>query len=213
MSYIIEALKKAQKEKDSLSRERMDIPGSGKNHPLRRRIILSALLFCLVILLVFTFYSWLDHFDEKTEFASIKRNPEPVKKPEKDIGREDLYRKAGLLYKNRRYKEAKNLYEAVLGLDPGHVNTLNNLGVIYIRDKDYTGAEEKLKKAILLQPSYSEPYYNLACLYSITGDANRSLLYLNKAADLNREAVNWAREDSDLKNLWELPEFREMAEE
>ena len=211
MSYIIEALKKAQKERDSRLTDHADIlKGTTNRSFLKDRILWFAPILCLVILLVFAFYSWLDRpDDEKIKTSHI--NPVHIKTTEKKIDREDIYEKAGMLYRSGRYQEAKKLYEAVLGLDPGHVEALNNLGVIYIRDKDYLRAEENFEKAVLLKPSYSEPYYNLACLYSIRGEIDRSLAYLKKAAGLNGNVVDWARNDSDLQGLWELEEFKKIS--
>ena len=87
---------------------------------------------------------------------------------------------------------------------------MNNLGVLYIRDKDYTAAQRSFEKAIQLQPGYVDSYYNLACLYAIKGEARQGLDHLKKAASLDRTAKDWARKDTDLENLRGLPEFEEI---
>jgi len=122
-----------------------------------------------------------------------------------------FYEKAMRFYKRGRLQDAKRFYQEALRLDPSYVDALNNLGVLYIRDKDYTAARRSFEKAIQLQPSYVDSYYNLACLYAIEGDERQSLAHLKKAASLDRAAKDWAQKDTDLDNLRGLPEFEEIV--
>jgi tetratricopeptide (TPR) repeat protein len=122
-----------------------------------------------------------------------------------------FYEKAMRFHKRGRLQDAKRFYQEALRLDPSYVDALNNLGVLYIRDKDYTAARRSFEKAIKLQPRYVDSYYNLACLYAIEGDERQSLDHLKKAALLDSAAKDWARKDTDLENLHGLPEFEEMV--
>ena len=99
------------------------------------------------------------------------------------------------------------LYEKTLRLDPGHVEALNNLGVIYLQRKDLASAQENFLKAIRLRPQSADPHYNLACLYALKGELTLGMAHLKKAASLERSAKVWAKEDKDLENLRSLPEF------
>ena len=215
MSYIIEALKKAQKEKDSNFIHYIGtVKGFSRERSLLgRKLLYSSLSILVLISLVFMFYSWLDLSAEK--YPPEYEQKEAVKDHEAggDIGTGDLYDKAGRLYKDGNFQEAKELYEAALSLDPGYVEALNNLGVIYIRDKDYPMAKQALEKAVRLNPSYVEPYYNLACLHSIMGETTQGLTYLKKALVIDSGVKDWARDDSDLENLKALPEFVEIISE
>jgi Tfp pilus assembly protein PilF len=83
------------------------------------------------------------------------------------------------------------------------------MGVIYIQDRDYQAAEVNFKKAIRLNPSYVDPYYNMACLYSLTGELNQAAFYLKKAIAINPEVREWAFKDSDMKALRASTEFQE----
>lgn len=134
------------------------------------------------------------------------REPQPVvlDKPEA------IYERARRFHKEGRLEEAKRLYEETLRLDPGHVDSLNNLGVIFIRKRDYLSAQRNLEKAVRLKPRYAEPYYNLACLNAITGDAKKAMAYLQKAASLDPTVRDWAQRDADLETLRQLPEFKEL---
>lgn len=121
-----------------------------------------------------------------------------------------FYEKAMRFHKRGRMKDAKRFYQEALRLDPSFVDALNNLGVLFIRDRDYTAAQRSFEKAIQLQPGYVDSYYNLACLYAIKGETGQSLDHLKKAASLDRAAKDWARKDTDLENLRGLPEFEEI---
>ena len=122
-----------------------------------------------------------------------------------------FYERALRFHKRGRLQDAKRFYQEALRLDPSYVDALNNLGVVYIRDKDYTAARKSFERAIQLQPGYVDSYYNLACLYAIEGDERQSLDHLKKAASLDRAAKDWAQKDTDLENLRGLPEFEEIV--
>ena len=123
---------------------------------------------------------------------------------------ETTYERARRFHKEGRIEEAKRLYEETLRLDPGHVDSLNNLGVIFLRKRDYLSAQRSLGKAVRLKPRYAEPYYNLACLNAITGDTKKAMAYLQKAVSLDPTVRDWAQRDTDLETLRQLPEFKEL---
>ncbi len=118
-----------------------------------------------------------------------------------------FYEKATRFHKRGRLRDAKRFYQEALRLDPGYVDALNNLGVIYIRDKEYTAAQRSFERAVRLKPGYVDAHYNLACLYAIQGEVTQSLAHLKRAVSLDRSARDWARKDTDLENLRGLSEF------
>ena len=118
-----------------------------------------------------------------------------------------FYEKAMRFHKRGRLQDAKRFYQEALRLDPGFVDALNNLGVIYIRDKEYTAAQRSFERAVRLKPGYVDAHYNLACLHAIKGDVTQSLAHLKKAVSLDHSARDWARKDTDLENLRGLPDF------
>jgi tetratricopeptide (TPR) repeat protein len=127
------------------------------------------------------------------------------------LGRsEETYNRARQFHKEGRLEEAKRLYEETLQLDPGYVDALNNLGVIFIGERDDVAARRSLEKAVRLKPRYAEPFYNLACLNAIRGDIKLALAQLKKAVSLDPTVRDWARKDTDLDSLRHLPEFREL---
>ncbi len=88
---------------------------------------------------------------------------------------------------------------------------MNNIGVTFLQERNFTEARKSFEDAAQLQPDYVDPYYNLACLYAIQGDTKRGLEYLRKAVSLDGSVREWALADSDLKALRALPEFQEAV--
>ncbi len=208
MSYIHEALLKAQKEKD-------------KRYPRYQRIFLAPkdkrgifsirpvwLISLFVILLAFTLYSWLDSRGKKAISAHKDLKPEVSSRSE--INAKDFYDRGRHFYKIGRLKDARRLYQKALMLDPGYIYALNNLGVIYLQEGSYSEARKSLENAIELKPEYVDPYYNLACLYAIKGEVKKSLGHLKTAVSLDKSVREWAREDIDLQNLRGMPGFEEI---
>jgi len=230
MSYINKALKKAQRDKDSRVPEYAGILSLQKR--VKKRFTGSTLVWvCFgvaVCLLAFAAYSWFDSDDqplpvvkkdepEKLIKASVKKTPAPTA-PVKKIAANDtevknakeLYEKAKTFHKIGRLTNAKRLYQDALKADPGFVDALNNLGVIYLYEKDFKMAQTSFETAIRLKPGQVDPYYNLACVCALSGEIKLGISHLKTACSLDPEAKKWAREDTDLRNLWGNPEFEEI---
>src|SRR4030043_651481 len=212
MSYINEALKKAQEERDS-SYQRYNSIARGSDKTSRLfigRLFWPLIMTVFLIFLLYGAYAWLASSNEKIQ-SSVKPETPPLKDMGEDpLGKGELYEKASNLIKLGRFQEAKKLYEAVVSLDPGYVEALNNLGIIYIREGDFDAAKENLEKAVRLNPRHVESYYNMACLYAIKGEAEQGLIYLKKAVSLDSNVREWAREDSDLQTLKSLEGFNQL---
>jgi tetratricopeptide (TPR) repeat protein len=269
MSYIHDALKKAQREKDSLVTKYSDVWSSYRWRPskLKRGWLVSTCL--IVISIALSAYSWLHSLDEvplhQGERAGVHRavveSPErpnagniskshlnhqgamnsqafrvpeeptkrpasvkeqgqgqtqkplepPVRQPTPDQGT-TLYSRALALQKEGRVQDAKRFYERALERSPQLVSALNNLGAIYISEKNYDMARRVFEKAIRIEPGYVDPYYNLACLHALQKDVGRSLAYLKKATSVNEAVRQWARTDDDLRNLRGHAEYERIIE-
>ncbi|MEE9612904.1 MAG: tetratricopeptide repeat protein [Desulfatiglandales bacterium] len=215
MSTINEGLKKAQKERDARHvKDKGVLAARGKERkPSGGRTALRSSLFLVGILLAFVSFSWLD-------FKTPNQPPGPERlKVAKGLQTENIsdvrafYGRASNFHKGGRLEDARRLYQETLRLDPGYGDALNNLGVIYIHEKNYLAAKKSFEKAIRLKPGYVEPYYNLACLHAIKGEVRQSLAYLRKAVSLDQSVRGWARKDTDLENLSGMPEFEEIIGE
>ncbi|MFW6147339.1 MAG: TPR end-of-group domain-containing protein [Thermodesulfobacteriota bacterium] len=211
MSYINEALKKAQREKDAISAKYSGFLAARreKKKPLSSRALWWIPSIVVVIFLAFALYSWLDPGPETT--SAIKRDiPQGASRQRAVLDAQDIYARAQRFQKAGRSTEARNLYRTVISIDPNHVSALNNIGVTFLQEKNFINARKSFEDAMRLHPNYVDPYYNLACLYAIQGDTKKGLDYLRKAVVLNSTVRQWARNDGDLRRLKALPEFQEI---
>lgn len=121
-----------------------------------------------------------------------------------------LYAKALQKQREGKWEEAKNLYRKVVDTDPKNVQAMNNLGVIHMSQKNYKRAISRFSEALNVKRDYADVHYNLACLYAQKNDVGQSLFYLKNAVSFNPEVRQWAKSDSDLKVLSDLPEFKKL---
>jgi tetratricopeptide (TPR) repeat protein len=152
----------------------------------------------------------------ETKAAQVGTAPAktPLAPPAKTAGTpvRSLYRQALALQKKKDLAGAADLYRQVVKLDPKHAYAWNNLGVIQMRQKEDGKAIASFKRAAALKDGYADPYYNLACAYAQSGDKAQSLVHLKKAASLNGEVLTWAKEDTDLALIVQMPEFHQLVE-
>lgn len=213
MSYIHEALNKAQRERESRYRRYGIASARAKETRFfdkRAARVLS--LIVLTILIAFALYSWLDCIIPKKGAVSEFKDTWVVAahNPESVVTIEGFYEKARELHKKGDFQEAIDMYKRILEADPGHINTLNNLGVIYFHLNDLALASASFEKAIRLNPEYVNSYYNLACLYARSGELPESLAVLKKAISLDQSVREWAQSDADMKNLHKEKEFKDL---
>ena len=239
MSYINEALKKAQRDRDIHHiKYRGMLEATGKEKKFfRKKLIGYMVLFLIVIVGVIT-YIWLSSTSEQIQTTM---NNEPIQGLKNEVDDKSkrkqpqalqpkttpenlslpfdgnapntqwLYDRAAQLYRVGRLLEAEKFYKDALRLDPHYVEALNNLGVIYIQKKDYHAAENCFEKAIQAKPRYTDAYYNLACLHSLKGEVKQGLDKLKQAISLNPAVKDWARKDADLANLRGVPDFETLV--
>ena len=249
MSYINDALLKAQKEKKSpyaVYEPVLSVSGK-KTGRSRKRLFLTGIL--IFFLWTAGTIVWLNWSGEKKAPATTPATVSPVQsvapampqvakiiiadnKNETGLKKETAFAKiepglkvkpeiadSKILYaqavkkqQEGNLEEARNLYRKVLKIDPQNIQALNNLGVIHMNTKYYKKAIMRFNDAIKLKHDYPDAYYNLACLYAQQNDTNRSLSYLKNAIGFNPQVRKWAENDSDLKVLADLPEFKKLLE-
>lgn len=212
MSVINEALKKAQKEKETRDSDIAWALASGgrKGNIQPGRLAFLSLILIAAVIILFRQYSFLNQRSD--ELAALSQPVMPDAGKEEKATSEMFYERARQSHKAGNIAEARELYLRCLELDPGYTDALNNLGVISIHEKEYSAARRYLEKAALLRPEHAAPYYNLACLFSICGEAGEGIKYLKKAVSLDQTVRGWARKDTDLKTLREVSEFEKIVE-
>lgn len=229
MSYINSALKKVQKEKDDRSVPYGGVvmaPRDKKGTARQWRVFLFStsviLVLAILSVLCWLFYPAATREAKKTRNLSPATTAAPVKVlavalPGKDqlnlekVAR--LYEEALIAQRGKRWEEAESFYRQVLALEPRHLQSLNNLGVLYMRKNRPNEAIELFVKAVATKEDYVDPYYNLACLYTQLGNMDAGLHYLGKAIKIDGSVREWARKDTDFKKMHALPAFKKITEE
>jgi tetratricopeptide (TPR) repeat protein len=74
-----------------------------------------------------------------------------------------------------------------------------------------TELQEASAAAVADMPEwYGSARYNLACMYALTGQADKALAELGAALQLNPGLVEWSKQDSDLASLHDHPVYRAL---
>jgi tetratricopeptide (TPR) repeat protein len=234
MSYINDALRKAQKERDGRYERFSGIITQGQSEPgqpRKRKLAIAAaiVLFSLVAAgLLLTLYV---RYQPSSTDKGIKppvaaENPAaspPATRQEAsatvqggtaphEAPAEVRYKEALSAQRSGDHKRAETLYGEALALDPDHVRALNNLGVLYMAEQKEEQAIVLFGKAIVLKRDYVDPYYNLACLYARKNMIDESLWYLKVAMTISDDVKNWVLKDVDLKSVVASSSFKKIME-
>ena len=229
MSYIHDALRKAQREKDAGYRHYEPALPPAKGHARKGTFGFRTALCTLFAVLVFAFLSLLgyNHFTgtEKKDFhyeevaaapeSGGREVPPVVKEKTAESATslpalEELYQKAVTLQRRGDTAGAERVYENILARDPAYVFALNNLGVIRLNQGAGTKARSLFEGAIRIDGGYVDPLYNMACLHAQSGNTKEALESLRKAWHLDEKILKWAERDADLASLCESAEYKEM---
>ena len=73
-----------------------------------------------------------------------------------------LIEKVILLFNEKKYLEALDLSDNIIGEYPNSILINNILGVIHTELKNYTQARDLFIKVVNLNPKYNDGFYNLA---------------------------------------------------
>ena len=229
MSYITDALKRAQKANDDRYVPYRDIISARPRRRVRgkKRLILGVSLASLV-LLASTAFSLITYFGQegtveqesapsgasvalRAKVDAAARQPARLA-PEDPVRDADILFQAGLRRQQAGdFGDAEALYRKAIESDPKNHNALNNVGVLCMHQKRDNEAIDIFYKLIDAKGDWSDPYYNLACLFSRQGDIPKSLKYLRIALWLNKDLREWARNDSDLEPLRSRPEYNKIV--
>ena len=241
MSYINDALKRAQQDKDSLYGHYSGIISQLPGHPARSLIkwavaAVSAMLALAAVLIWMTVDSGfvLPFAGKKEPPLQAVAGAEPAQKPavvqtkpgEPSRAAESpaetamphfpdaraLYQEALAAQRNKKTAVAEWLYRRVLAIDARHVEAMNNLGVLYLAQGKKDQALKMFNQAISLKTDYADPYYNLSCLFAQRKNTARSLQYLKSAIAVNGDVIQWAKDDRDLKHITASKAFKKLME-
>ncbi len=130
---------------------------------------------------------------QRVLLSVLEKEPESV---------DALVELAGLYMKDSvDFQRAISFYERALQRSPQRASIWVNLGVAYMRIGDPRKAQEKISRALQLDPSMSEAHYNMACALALQGKDQEAAVFLQRAASMDSRVVGWASQDPDLQSL------------
>ena len=89
------------------------------------------------------------------------------------------------------FQIAEKFYAEVLDIDPNHIDTLNNLGLLFIKLKHYQKAISCYEKVIEIDPNYiHSPNFNLGLIFHEMKEPHKAITYYEKALQINPNYVN-----------------------
>jgi Tfp pilus assembly protein PilF len=94
------------------------------------------------------------------------------------------YNLGGIYFMMQKPTNAYREYTRALELDRNSPHTCNALGVVCKQLKRYDQAENHLKNAIRIDPSYAPAYYNLGLVFMEKNNYPNATTYLQRAIDL-----------------------------
>lgn len=238
MSFIHDALKKAQQRKDSSYANYENLisgprePVRGKKRRLSKWVIVPAALVVLVFaaIIIYQESSGINFSARKgsgDKSKAAEPAPAPVVQPQAPpVDTEALYQEALKNQLTNDSARAETLYRQIIAARPDHVDALNNLGVILMsagksEGKSEEKSEEKseaavkeaidmFNKAISLKPDFADAYYNLACSYAKLQKVEDGLKFLEQAIMIKPELAAFAARDGDLQNLRSSAKFKQV---
>ena len=108
----------------------------------------------------------------------------------KNLRIEENFELAVQKYQKNDIKEAQNLYNKILEIDPNHSQALNNIAVIFTKLKDYQKAKDCFEKAIKINPNYADAHYNLGNIFKELGEYQKAKNYFEKTIEINPNYVD-----------------------
>jgi tetratricopeptide (TPR) repeat protein len=103
-------------------------------------------------------------------------------------------------------------FERALEIDPQHVRALRGMAEAKFLEHEIGDATQFLAQAVQLDPTDPTSRYNLACLLSLTGDAESALSELEAAIDLGYSNWDNVLHDPDLELARTLPRYQQLRE-
>ncbi len=110
-----------------------------------------------------------------------------------------------------RYEEAEREALKALELAPDSVATNTNYANLLVSLGRLDEAKTFYERAIELEPAHPKPYYNIACVYSLQEQPEKTVEYLSKAIELGGSLRLEARNDPDFDPVRDSPQFRKLV--
>ena len=112
-----------------------------------------------------------------------------------------------------RFDEAVQVFEAGVQRDPQSAEAHFYLGKVLLQRGRFPEAERELEFAVRTDPNSRNAWLELARLYSLRAEVDRSLVALRRADGLGFQDVEGLRQDPDFDNLFGTPDARAYLDE
>ncbi|MCX7982040.1 MAG: tetratricopeptide repeat protein [Syntrophales bacterium] len=202
MSYISEALKKAERErlgkKDEFFDGRLGTKKESAKRVGSKKAIVSLIAFVFLVLFTFLGYRVLSRPEKISHSTAVV-----------EIG--NMFTEARIAQKSGDLIRAEVIYRKIVSVDPDHIDSLNNLGIICMTKGENKEAESLFRRVISLNSRHVYGHYNLACLYAKEGKSSEALTQLKHAADIDTQVKAWAMKDMDFLSLRNKKEFQQLV--
>ncbi|MCS6989588.1 MAG: tetratricopeptide repeat protein [Chloroherpetonaceae bacterium] len=111
------------------------------------------------------------------------------------------------------YNEAIADFTKALELNPKDAEAYSHRAGAKFQSKDYNGAIADYIKATELDPSLNSAYYFICRSYSLLGQKEKALQYLQKALETGYDDFESLASNVDLNNIRALPLFEKLVDE
>ena len=111
-------------------------------------------------------------------------------KNDKNLSVEQTFNLAVQSHQNNNLQDAQNYYQKVLKIDPNHVNTYYNLGLIFKVFGENQKAKNCYEKTIEIDPNYVNAHNNLGNVFKELGEYQKAISCYEKAIDIDPNYVN-----------------------
>ncbi|MBK7872365.1 MAG: tetratricopeptide repeat protein [Saprospiraceae bacterium] len=132
---------------------------------------------------------------------------------ERDLPAEYYLAKAYL--KLGKEKEAKELLNAILShfSNSTDANIFRTIALSQGALGDLNGVEQTLENVLKTNPNDAVAQYNIACIFSLTGQTKKALDGLEQALKKGYSSYGWILVDEDLDNIRNLPQFKALMKQ
>ena len=108
----------------------------------------------------------------------------------KNLTLNETFKLAVQEHQNNNLQDAQNYYHKVLKINPNHVNTHNNLGVIFKTLGEKQKAKECYEKAIEIDPNYANAHNNLGVAFKELKENQKAKSCYEKVIKIDPNYVN-----------------------
>lgn len=124
--------------------------------------------------------------DNKVSITSIQANPLDEVTSQRSVG---LYEAGLKLYYERNFKEALDLFNQALDINPQNYQALNGKGATFAFQGRYSEGISLIQKAIQINPEFVYAHFNLGLAHELAGDYNQSIEAYKAALRLDEKDV------------------------